>query len=318
MRKHFRAWRQSMLLMARPRAAEALPVTLDRRRIYVLPTRFGLFVGVLLSAMLLGALNYNNNPALMLALLLATAAIASTVFAHLQLAGLRLQAISAEPVAAGTPLRLRLALARHDARARRGLQLQVNEVHAYTSLDSSAATEVDLDLPTCQRGWLDTERIRVATTQPLGLARAWAWFWPDVALLVYPTPEPHGPPLPPQPGAAATTRPHPQGDELQQLRPYRAGDAMHAIAWKHSARRDSLLAREYEQPIATQLELQWRALTMLPYEQRIARLAHWVDEAERQGRPYRLHLPGQAPIGPGHGPGQRHLCLRALALLPHG
>jgi len=55
-------------LLARPRRPEALPQRLDRHRIYVLPTRFGLFVAVLLAAMLLGALNYNNNPALLLAL----------------------------------------------------------------------------------------------------------------------------------------------------------------------------------------------------------------------------------------------------------
>ena len=42
-----------MQLLARPRRPEALPQRLDRRRIYVLPTRFGLFVATLLSAMLL-------------------------------------------------------------------------------------------------------------------------------------------------------------------------------------------------------------------------------------------------------------------------
>ena len=55
-------------MLARPRRPEALPVTLDRHRIYVLPTGFGLFLGTLLAVMLLGALNYNNNPALLLAL----------------------------------------------------------------------------------------------------------------------------------------------------------------------------------------------------------------------------------------------------------
>ena len=34
--------------MARPRQPESLPRRLDRRRIYVLPTRFGLFVALLL------------------------------------------------------------------------------------------------------------------------------------------------------------------------------------------------------------------------------------------------------------------------------
>lgn len=108
-------------LLARPRP-EALPIVLDRRRIYVLPTRFGLFVAALLLAMLLGALNYNNNPALLLALLLATAGIASSIMAHLQLSALRIEAASAEPVIAGEPLRMRVSLARRDTRTRRGLR----------------------------------------------------------------------------------------------------------------------------------------------------------------------------------------------------
>ncbi|NEK92155.1 MAG: DUF58 domain-containing protein, partial [Xanthomonas euvesicatoria] len=76
-----------------------------------------------LLAMLLGALNYNNNPALLLALLLATAGIASSIMAHLQLSALRVEAVSAEPVVAGEPLRMRVSLARRDSRARRGLRL---------------------------------------------------------------------------------------------------------------------------------------------------------------------------------------------------
>ena len=64
--------------------------------------------------------------------------------------------------------------------------------------------------------------------------------------------------------------------------------------------------------------LEWRSLRALAYEQRIARLARWVDEAERGGRRYRLSLPGQSILGPDHGPHHRHACLRALALMPYG
>ena len=42
--------------LARPRQPESLPQRLDRRRIYVLPTPFGLFVGALLIAGLLAML----------------------------------------------------------------------------------------------------------------------------------------------------------------------------------------------------------------------------------------------------------------------
>lgn len=307
---------QLLQLLARPRHPEALPVTLDRKRIYVLPTGFGLFLAALLAVMLLGALNYNNNPALLLALLLATTALASALQAHLQLSGLRLDALSAEPVAAGQPLRLRLVIARHDRRPRRGLLVEHGQAHARTDLQSAERGEVDLWLATSSRGWLDLQRIRFSTTQPLGLLRAWSWVWPETPLLVYPAPETPAHPLPDSTDGATRTRIHPLGEELQQLRPYRQGDAMRTIAWKHSARRDGLLVREYERPAGAELTLDWNTLSALPYERRIARLARWVDDAEREGRRYRLLLPNAPAIGPGNGDAHRHQCLRALALMP--
>ncbi|WP_457318087.1 DUF58 domain-containing protein [Stenotrophomonas sp. P5_B8] len=302
----------------RPRQPEALPRRLDRRRIYVLPTRFGLFVAALLAAMLLGALNYNNNPAMLLALLLATVAIASTISAHLQLSDLQIDAVSAEPVHAGQPMRLRISLSRRDARARRGLEVAHAQAVVFGHLIDSEQIEVDLMLPTERRGWLDLERIRISTTQPLGLVRAWSWVWPDAPLLVYAAPATQAPPLPESGGDPLHTRVRANGDELHQLRPYRAGDPQRSIAWKHSARRDTLLVREYEQAVGVDVLLDWRQLSSLPVEARIARLARWVDVAERDGRRYTLQLPGQPVLGPGNGSAHHHLCQRALALMPHG
>ncbi|WP_421568598.1 DUF58 domain-containing protein [Stenotrophomonas sp. PD6] len=310
-------WR-TLQLMARPRRPEGLPRRLDRRRIYVLPTRFGLFVTVLLLVMLAGALNYNNNPALLLALLLSTVAIASTLSAHLQLSGLQIDAVSADPVVAGAPLRLRVSLSRADARQRRGLQLTLGDAVAFGHLVDADQIEVDLALPTHQRGWLDLDRIRISTTQPLGLVRAWSWVWPDTPLLVYATPEAHAPALPEGGGDPLHTRVHASGDELHQLRPYRAGDPPRSISWKHSARRDTLLVREYEKPVGVDILLDWRQLAPLPPEARIARLARWVDLAEREGRRYTLQVPGNPVLGPSQGNSHHHLCQRTLALMPHG
>ncbi len=304
-------------LLARPRTPEALPQRLDRRRIYVLPTRFGLFVATLLAAMLLGALNYNNNPALLLALLLAAAAVASAIAAHLQLSGVQVDAIAAEPVAAGQPLRLRIDLSVRDPRARHGLHLQLGDSQAWTDLPAQGRGEVELDVPTQRRGWLDLPRVRLSSTQPLGLVRAWSWVWPEQPLLVYPHAEAQGPALPERGSDPLHTRAHASGEELHQLRPYRAGDPPRSIAWKHSARRDSLLVREYEKPVGIEVMLDWRALAPMAGEARIARLARWVDLAEREGRRYTLLLPGQPALGPGQGASHHHLCLRALALLPH-
>ncbi len=300
---------------ARPRWPDTLPVRFDRRRVYILPTRFGLFFSLLLLAMWLGGLNYNNNPALMLGLLLAGAANTSLIAAHLQLTGLQISAIGAEAVPAGAPLELRLHARAADGRERRGLRVDYHGAAAILSLVDGSG-QATLTLPTQRRGWLDLERLRISTTRPLGLARAWAYVWPDAPLLVYPSPETHGPPLPEGSGANALARLQPTGDDVHHLRAYRRGDARRAIAWKPSARRDMLLVREYEQPLGADVVLEWRSLSGLDYEARIRRLARWVDDAEREGRRYRLELPGQPPLGPASGAPHRHACLRALALLP--
>src|SRR5690606_40920463 len=87
-------------------------------------------------------------------------------------------------------------------------------------------------------------------------------------------------------------------------------------AWKASARRNALLVREFEQPLGTDVVLDWDMLAGQGRESRIRRLARWIDEAERGMRRYRLRLPGQPATGPGSGQAHRHACLRALALLP--
>ena len=300
-----------------PRMPETLPVRFDRRRIYVVPTGFGAFFTVLLLAMLVGALNYNNNPAMLLGLLLGGAGLTSLFAAHLQLSGLGIVTIAADPVAAGKPLLLRVYARAEAGRARRGLRVRCGDAQATLSLDDGAGEAV-LTLPTQRRGWLKPERLRISTTRPLGLALAWSYVWPDQALLVYPTPETQAPPLPEGAGHQAQARLHPAGDDPHHLRSYRRGDARRAIAWKASARRSELLVREYEQPLGADIDLDWDALSALNYEARIRRLARWVDDAERDGRRYRLKLPGQAPIGPAQGDAHRHACLKALALLPAG
>ena len=301
------------LPFVRGRQPEALPLTLDRRRIYVLPTRLGLLAGGLLLAMLLGALNYNNNPGLMLAFLLAAVVHNGVVQAHLRLSGLRLVGLSAAPVTAGEALDVRIRFA-PGSRTREGVGLEV--VGGPAARCDDAAGEWRLSVPTRRRGLHDLGRLRISTTRPLGLARAWSWWWPAQRLLVYPAPERGGPPLP---GAEGPGQPRPRpgrsGEDTHHLRDYRTGDAPRQIAWRASARLDRLVVREYETGASRDVRLAWEALRHLPYEARIARLARWVDEAEREGRRYRLELPGEV-LGPARGAEHRHACLRALALLP--
>ncbi len=308
--------RLARLPLVRPRTVESLPIVIDRRRVYVLPTGFGLFLSLMLLTMLLGGLNYNNNPALLLAFVLIAVAHNSLVHAHLTLSGLRLIALHAEPVPAGKPLMLRLAFEASGNRQRSGLELRAGEEEAFLDLAPGERGEMVIAVPTRRRGWLALDRLRISTIRPFGLARAWSWLRPDTRLLVYPTPEAEAVPLPDLGGDGQSQRTRNHGEQPHHLREYRAGDGMRQIAWKSSARADRLLVREYEATANRELTLDWFALGKLDHEARIRRLARWVLEAERQGSRYRLRLP-HALVGPGTGPEHRHACLRALALMPH-
>ena len=48
---------------------ESLPIVLNQRRIYIVPSGFGFFFAVMMVVVLAGALNYNNNGALLFGLL---------------------------------------------------------------------------------------------------------------------------------------------------------------------------------------------------------------------------------------------------------
>ena len=146
--------RLARLPLVRPRAAEPVPVLIDRRRVYILPTGFGLFLALMLVTMLVGGLNYNNNPALLLAFVVMAVAHNSLVHAHLTLSGIRLIALHAEPVHAGRAIKLRFAFDAAGQRPRPGLELRAGDEEAFFDLVPGERTEVVLPLPTTRRGWL--------------------------------------------------------------------------------------------------------------------------------------------------------------------
>lgn len=315
-------WRDRLLRLAerrlpaltRYRQAEALPIHLHPRRIYILPTRFGLGFAVLLLAMLVGALNFNNNPALLLALLVA--AITVIGFHHNvgQLNRIVLRSIHAVPVHAGQPIALRFDFHVEAGAARPALVLDRDAQSVRFSLPDEGEGEVRFDLPTSTRGYLPTGRFRLWTEYPFGITWAWSVLHPELRVLVYPAPEVDAPPLPIGDRNDQGARLRFPGDDWHGLREHRVGDPPKHIAWKPSARQERLLVKEFADPQAAALVLDWQTLPLQP-EARIARLTRWVIEARDRNLGFRLRLP-EVELGPGRGAEFAAHCLRELALLP--
>lgn len=314
MLQRIQRWAERRLpALTRYRRPESLPIELHRRRIYIVPSGFGIGFSVLLAVMLVGALNYANNAALLLTCLLGASSAASMLVAFRTLDGLRLSHIRAGHAVAGQSIELTIAF--DSSRSRNAIRLDLADSRIAFALEANATVQVKLALPTVRRGWQPLPRLRLWSSWPLGLFRAWSWLHPDQSVLVWPRPEAAGP----SPRAPANDARHMRlhrGDELAALRDYRVGDPQRHIAWKASARHDNLMVKDFEQPQSRpQWQLDWRQLGGLDNEARIARLARWLNEAQAQRCSYSLWLPGDK-IASGSGPLHYAHCMNALAQLP--
>lgn len=300
--------------LTRYRQREALPIRLHQRRIYVIPAGFGVFFAVVIHVMLLGALNFNDNAALLLTFALVGVIIVSLPRTVRHLDKVSLAAVQAEPVFAGEPLAVGFQFVTADSSERPRLRLRHEKLDRVFDLAQTGSTVV-VAMPTVKRGWFVVGRHALWTDYPLGVFHAWSVLHPDQSLLVYPHPETNGPPLPAGGKQGEGRIAKPEGEDWQGLRDYRTGDAPRRVAWKASAREERLLVKEFADPIAGEVVLDWENVGALPYELRISRLAHWVLLAESEQRPYKLVLPSGV-YGPAQGPAHRADCLRALAVLP--
>ncbi len=304
-----RAWSRSLM---RGRQPETLPVRLDRRRIYIVPTRAGLGFGVLLIAMLIGALNYQNNAALLLTCMLGAALASSMLFTWRELHDLTLRSLHAEHGFCGARLPLHLAFA-DDRRVRHGLNIAVDELEQPCPLQPGAS-RASVTIATERRGWMAVPRMRISSTLPFGLFRAWSWITPAQSVLVYPRLLGDGKP------PAHNEDPNERiigGDEFAGLRDYHPGDPIRHVAWKASARHDHLLVREFDRAAPGQpLRFDWNSLTRIDRETRISRLAGWICDAYAAAHPWTLVLEDHRSFGPASDAAHYHHCLTALAELP--
>lgn len=292
---------------------DAFPAVLHRRRIFILPTGFGIFFSILLFAMLMGSLNYANSLGLILTFLLGGSGLLAMIHNYRNIAGLSVSAVHARPVFAGEVARFLVAISDTVGRDRPAIQARLGRQSVWTDVPAFAAEELTLEVHAAKRGWLPLQRFKLHSDYPLALFGAWSWINPAQKCLVYPKPEVRPPPLPIK-GKPAEGGRHERGDEeLAGIREYRRGDAGRLIAWKATARTGQLMSKELESQRGEQVVLAWNDAGQANTEQMLSRLAAWVLEADRRGISYALHLP-HAQLAMGHGPDHMHQCLKALAL----
>lgn len=297
---------------------EPSPAIVTRRRVYIVPTRFGYGFGLTVFVMLLGAMNYSNSMAFALSFLLVGLGLICMHHTHANLLNTRIRAGRMRPVFVRDVVHFELLLDNLSANARYGLGLGWPRQQPATSTDLAAGTSTALCLSATalQRGWMHMGPFTVSTEFPLGLFHAWSWIELDTACLIYPRPAPEG--LAPL-GACGSSGWSSGGQSGQEeffgLQAYRAGDPVRNIHWKSLPKLQTPMVKQFSDTVEQEIWLDWDRVPLSDPEARLCQLTRWVLDAEAAGRPYGLRLPGRC-LALGRGEHHQHECLKALAL--HG
>lgn len=296
------------------RIPAASQIRLNHRRIFIMPTRAGMGLLLLLTIMLIGAINYQNSLVYAVVFTLGSLFWVGLHHTYRNLAGLELHAGGHPPVFCGEDAQLGVVLVSRRREHQSIVLSWPGSLPQQADVTAGLSTSLALYYPTQHRGWLRPVRLRVATRFPLGWFVAWSLVDLDWRVLVYPRPVYL--PLPAMRGCGDG-----QGDQLlvegvedfQGLRDYQPGDSRRRLDWRAWSRGQGLHSKIFAEP---QHHSQWLTLEQTPgqsLEQQLSCLTGWILQLEQRRQPYGLELPGTR-IQPAVGQAHRSSCLRALAL----
>ncbi len=321
MRPSLQRWLDAIPAGLRPRGVRYLAASarqsaiLSNKRIFVLPTKQGLVFFAILVLMLLGAMNYSNSMAFVLAFWLGSVSLVSLLYTYRNLVKLEVKLAGAEPCFAGGHAVFCLLLNNKQARQRFDIEIQNSTgSSSVTSVSSDDHCQINLVIPAPQRGRLQLGRVTLSSRYPLGLFRAWAYVDVEAETLVYPRPADHAPL--PQTGQGTGERMETieeGSDDFHGFRQYHPGDSPRHIYWKALAKEQGLMTKQFQRHQSPELWFDWVDTRGADTETRLSQLCRWLLDGDSHQQRFGLRLPGMV-LPPAQGKEQLDQCLAQLAM----
>ncbi|MEQ9022588.1 MAG: hypothetical protein RLN82_07500 [Pseudomonadales bacterium] len=296
------------------RQPETAREVFSQHNLYIFPS--GQFVGFLLVTMMmwLAGTNYENNLVLALTFFM-LAIFVSTIFrTHANLSGLEVAVTACDRAFAEERLTVHLNVENPSGDDRLGIVLRWADAYPVSiDVPAKSTVQTEIRLQTQQRGWLNPGRLRVETTYPLGILRAWSWPRLQLNALVYPKPV-AAEPTSGERSEGGEGQSHKRGiDDFGGLTEWQPGVSLQRIAWKQYSAGRGLLEKTFEAQTLNPEWLDWENYAGLGTEQRLSALCAKILEMEELGQHYGLRLPGQVFL-PAQGEVHMHRLLSALAI----
>lgn len=290
-------------------------ITLNRKNIFIVPTRNGLLFIFTSGLVFIAAINYAVSLAFALAFLMVSVFILSILHSFNNLNQLTLASRSAGDVFCGEEACFSVLLSRSPSRRHESLELNFpDSTTSYTDLAARDSEEVDVFALTSRRGEFKAPRLRVLTRFPLGLCRAWSVVDLNLHCLVYPRPVQFsmnqfdsG-----ASGGSDSAINREGSEDFYGLRDYVPGDSLRQVAWKSVARGQGMQLKQFVDYVDNKIWLDWDMFYGFNTEERLSRLCYCVIQLAKTGNVFGMRIPG-CEYPPATGPEHRRKLLRALA-----
>ncbi len=294
-------------------------ITLSQKSIFIFPTQIGFIFSILLLALLLAAINYENSLIFGLTFWLGSVFFITIFYTYKNLAGITFELQKTGAGFVDEDIEFVIRVTRPQNSKREGIQVGwPSHVMQWVELHDNNSTSVHCFTKSKQRGWFKPKRLLVETYYPLGLLRAWTWIDLNAHAIVYPKPIFYKYQFDNISDKDEGHLSHRSGsDDFHDMRSYHPGDSPRHILWRSYARQDHLLVKQFSAYVDSRLILDWSQLQGNT-ELRLSRLTGMALNAYKNNKEFGLRLP-DIEISPNTGKTHLDQILKELALfgLPH-
>ena len=258
----------------RSRISKSSKSTIDRRKIFIMPTRQGFILFLFLLASLIACVLYQINLGLIIVIIASFVFFLTIIITHQNILGLEFKSLYQLIDTDGTQ---KLKLLSHNNDEQR-INLDITDEHHRFVLNQvnfkTGDNEHLLIYRQHPRGVFQYPLIKIKTIFPFGIIQSWAWIQLEGKYIVYPTPE--------KPSydlnlliQKAIQKNQDSFEHFTGLKNYAEGMSESRIAWKVSQAKDQWLVKQFEADIVNEdILINFDLIPTMKFEKKLRHLSY--------------------------------------------
>jgi uncharacterized protein (DUF58 family) len=295
-------------------------IQLNINNTFILPSSFGWScIGIIISLFVLGT-NFQNNIILLLCYFLLAMMLLAVFHSYFFFTQHQISFLAITPDFENRQLYLPVQI--HSKQDYEGgvLSFSVNKSISLSIELESRDQLIKVPLPKYKRGYYICPKISVTALYGFGLFRCWTHLTPKMNFYVYPAMQKSAVKLHRANADAqlahSSDSQYVISDDLQGIREHQITDPIHHISWKHVAKGQGMLTKDFSENKGVSGWLRLADLQHLDIEQALQCLCYQIQQLDKDQVQFGLDL-GSTKILPQEGQTHLHECLVQLTLFTY-